>query len=59
MYQVMVYQGVTSLKGQAGKVVEYNVTCMLPSNLGDVSPVLVSELQGAAFEGVKISPSGI
>lgn len=48
-------QGVTSLKGQAGKVVEYTVTCMLPSKLGDVSPVLLSELEGAAFEGAYVS----
>ncbi|CAL8464733.1 g4268 [Coccomyxa elongata] len=46
--------GITSLKGQAGKVVEYNVTCMLPSNLGDVSPVLLSELDGAAFEDIVV-----
>lgn len=51
----MVYQGITSMKGQAGKVVEYNVSCMLPTDLGDVSPVLLSELEGAAFEGAQIS----
>lgn len=51
------FQGTTSLTGQAGKVVEYNVTCTLPSNLGDVSPVLLSELDGAAFEGARITLS--
>ncbi|KAK9917087.1 hypothetical protein WJX75_000778 [Coccomyxa subellipsoidea] len=46
--------GMTSLKGQTGRVMQYNVSCALPSNLGDVSPVLLSELVGTAFKDMVV-----